>query len=200
MTKALDLTIVRGSTFSLVVLPEAPPIIYKAITAALQTAPLRLTVPGHGLVSGRKVAITNMKGMTEANAVANEVRESDRRPCTVIDPNTIEINAINAAGFRPYISGGILQYNTPLDLTGYIARMSITDKLDGTELFRLDTLNGRITVNTTDGTLTLTISAVESAALTFSKGVYDLEIESPSGVVTKLLYGAVTVSKEATTT
>jgi hypothetical protein len=129
MAATQDLIITRGKTFTLVIRWGTDPIIYKPITAIMQSAPARLTVPGHGMVDGWNAAITNVKGMLDINADANSVRDSDYHAVTVIDPSTIEINDINAAGFKPYISGGIIQFNTPVDLTGYKARDTIKKKV-----------------------------------------------------------------------
>lgn len=117
--KPIDFEIVKGKTFRAVVQWETDPIIYKEITVISKTAPVRITAPGHGMPDGRKCAITNVRGMTEINAVANSVTDRDRRPVTVIDADTVEINSIDATGFHAYTSGGILQYRTPGDLSVY---------------------------------------------------------------------------------
>ena len=129
MAAQQDLIITRGKTFTLVIRWGTEPIVYKAITAIQQSAPVRITAVGHGLVDGWPVAVTNAKGMTEINAEANNVRDSDFHPATVIDADTIEINDINASGFKPYASGGIIQFNTPVDLAGYKARDTIKKKV-----------------------------------------------------------------------
>ena len=174
MADTKDLSLVQGKTFSLVLRWETEPIVYKTITAIQQTAPARLTVTGHAIPDGWRCAVTNVKGMTEINAEANALRDKDYNPITVIDANTVEINAINAAGFRAYTSGGVLQFNTPVDLTGYTARMDIKDKVGGTVLKSLVSPTD-ITLNTATSTITLTISATDTAAFTWKKGVYDLE-------------------------
>ena len=45
----------------------------------------------------------------------------------------------------------------------------------------------------------LTIKQGSTAAFTWTKGVYDLEMVSAAGVVTDLLYGKVAVEQEVTT-
>ena len=117
--KPIDLDITRGETFKLVVQWETDPTIYKPITAISNTAPVRLTVTGHGMVEGRKAAVTNAIGLTELNATPNRIRERDRHAVTVIDADTIEFNDVDATGFGTYASGGILQYQTPGDLSAY---------------------------------------------------------------------------------
>lgn len=200
MADTKDLVIQQGRTFIRLLYWSTEPIVYKAITEADQSAPLRLKVVGHGLTTGWPVAITNVKGMTELNAEANAVKASDYKRVTVIDVDHIEINEINAVGFKPYVSGGVIQYDAPIDLTGCDFRMSVKDKIGGTELFRLSTDNGRILVDEVNRTITLLISAADTAQLTWKKGVYDLEAESAGGIVTLLYKGTVKTEGEVTTT
>ena len=138
--------------------------------------------------------------MTEINSPDDPPRDRDYHQATVVDTNTISFNDINSLGYKTYTSGGVLRYLTPVDLTGFTARMSIKDKVGGTELLRLDTTNSRIVLNSTASTITLVISATDTAAITFTKGVYDLELQSLGGIVTALLYGKVSIEQEVTTT
>ena len=199
MVASKDLTILQGKTFELVVRWETEPILYKAITAITQTAPVRLTVVGHNLPDGWRAAVVSVKGMSEINACNTPPRNSDFRPITVLDANTIEINEINAADYRAYVSGGYLQCNTPVDLAGYTARMAIKDKIGGTVLHSMTTENDGIALNNTKKTITLTVAATETDDFVWTRGVYDLEMVSPTGVVTALISGRVSVSKEVTT-
>jgi hypothetical protein len=190
-----DITLVQGKTFSDVLRWEQPVITYKPITAIAQTAPVRITVPTHGVPSGWRVAITGVKGMAELNAEANAVKPSDYHSATVIDADTLELNDINAASFKPYVSGGILQYNTPVDLTGYTARMSIKDKVGGTLL-----LTPALSIDTAAKTITRSIDAVTTAAIAWKSGVYDLEMVAAGGQVYALIpTSKVTVTREVTT-
>lgn len=88
---------------------------------------------------------------------------------------------------------------TPVDLTGCTARMQVRAKIDATTpLLTLTTENGGISLGGTAGTIELLIDADDTAALTWTSGVYDLEIVYPGGQVTRLAYGSVTVSPEVT--
>jgi hypothetical protein len=88
---------------------------------------------------------------------------------------------------------------TAVNVTGYTARMQIRKTVDATTIIlTLTTENGRITVGGSNGLITLLVSAADTAALTTFCGVYDLEVISPAGVVTRLLEGQVEVSKEVT--
>ena len=198
LPKNQNLTIVQGTTYELPVRWETEPIVYKAITGVTQTAPAVVTCVGHGVPDGWRVTVVSVKGMTQINAKNSPPKDSDYTLATVLTADTLELNTVNAADHKAYTSAGYVQYNTPQDLTGYIARMDIKDKIGGTVLLALTTENGRITVNNTTKTITLAISADDTAAITWKRGVYDLELESSTGVVSSLMFGTVTVTNEVT--
>jgi hypothetical protein len=86
----------------------------------------------------------------------------------------------------------------PFDLTGYTARAQIRKaKRTPTFFIELTTENGGIVLGGALGTIDLYISATDTAALNFTTGVWDLELEK-NGVVERLLEGIVTLSKEVT--
>lgn len=122
-----DIALVQGTTFTDVFRFESEPIVRKAISAiSAPNGAARIVATGHGIPNGWRCAVTNVKGMTEINAAdPNKIRDNEYTQATVIDANTVELNAVNAAGFKPYVSGGFLQYNTPEPLVGLKARMAI---------------------------------------------------------------------------
>lgn len=199
MAASKDFTIRQGATFSSVLRWEASPIVYRPITAITQSAPVRITCPSHNVPQDWRVAIVSVRGMTQINASSTPPKDRDFHRVTVVDADTLELNAVNSADFRPYTAGGYVMYNTPVDLSGFTARMSVKDKVGGTELFRLDTTNGRIVLDNAAKTITLTIASVDTAAIAWTKGVYDLELVS-GGVVETLLSGRINVVREVTTT
>ena len=87
-----------------------------------------------------------------------------------------------------------------IDLSGATARMHIRTTLPATTtLIELNEANGRALVtDAAAGEITLLISATDTALLTFDTAVYDLEIQYLSGVVDRVLYGKVSLSKEVT--
>ena len=89
---------------------------------------------------------------------------------------------------------------TPVNLTGYTARMQIRSTiLSPTVLFEATTENGKIVITAATGQVKLIVPAIDSAAWTFIDGVYDLEvIQTSSGFVKRLVQGDVKVSKEVT--
>ena len=210
MASTKDLTIQQGKTFSLVIRWETEPIVYKPITdISLAFGAPRLGVPGHGCPAGWRAAVTRVKSPKQINAENNPPKASDYRPATVIDANTVEFNDLapfddNGNEWPAYTEGGFLQYNTPVDLTGYTARMKIKDKIGGTVLASTEAgdtpLNVlAIVIDNAAKTITLSIAATATDDFAWTKGVYDLEMVSPTGGVTTVLSGKVSVSKEVTT-
>ncbi len=77
--------------------------------------------------------------------------------------------------------------------------MSIKDKIGGMVLLSLTTENGGIVIDSVEKTITRNISAIDTAALTWVRGVYDMELVAPDGTVTPLGDGTVVVRREVTT-
>ncbi len=87
----------------------------------------------------------------------------------------------------------------PVDLTGCTARMQIRATIPSTTvLHELTTENGGIALGGAAGTITLYISDTATALMAWATGVWDIEIITAAGDVTRLLYGPVTVSPEVT--
>lgn len=186
----LDLHIVQGATLRDTLRLMQPRLEYRPITE-IGGSPLLLTVD-HGLPGNWLAWVEGVTGMQGVN---RSQRERPHR-VTVVDPSTLEINALSAFGLNP--SGGQLIYKPPVDLAGATARMQVRAGIGGALLLELTTENGGLAI-TGPGTLTRTLSAAQTAALTWTEGVYDLEIEYPDGTVQRYLQGAVTVSREVTT-
>ena len=86
----------------------------------------------------------------------------------------------------------------PVDLTGRTARMQVRASVDSPDvLLSLTTANGGIVLGGTAGTIDLLVSANDTAALSFTSGVFDLEMVS-GGYVERLAYGQVIVVPEVT--
>jgi hypothetical protein len=85
-----------------------------------------------------------------------------------------------------------------LDLSGCSARMQVRAKLtDASPVLDLTTENGGITL-TADGWLRVRATDEATDVLTITRGVYDLELEWPSGDVDRLFKGKVTVDPSVT--
>lgn len=189
----LNFKVYQGSTFSEVLRWESSKKVYKAITGITQAAPCVITATSHGVPDGWRVKVTNVGGMTDINSA------DTYHIATKLTADTIELNSINSIGYKAYTSGGILEYNEPINLTGYTARMQIREKIDSVDVIdELTTVNGAITIDTTNYKINVVISAADTALYTFSTAVYSLELVSAGGVVTPFANGVLTLVKEVT--
>ena len=85
----------------------------------------------------------------------------------------------------------------PVNLTGWTAAMQIRAfPLSPTVLYDA---SSDITLGGSAGTISLTIPAATTEGFTWWSGVYDLLLTDPSGNVTRLLSGSVTISPGVTT-
>lgn len=89
---------------------------------------------------------------------------------------------------------------TPVDLTNYTARMQIRPNASSDVVYASLTSSpaAGITITAATGIVTMRMSATTTAALSWRDAVYDLELESSTGVVTRLIEGRVTLSREVT--
>lgn len=189
----LNLTIYQGATFEEPLRWESGTKVYKPITAITNTAPVVITAVAHGIPVGWRAKVTNVSGMKEL------VSADEYRVVTAVTADTVEFNAVNAIGYTPYVSGGILEYNEPVDLLGYTARMQIRGKITDTEvILELNTENNRIVIDNASKTITITISAADTALLSFTSAVYSLELINSAGRVIPLLTGTVSLKQEVT--
>ena len=115
-------------------------------------------------------------------------------------PGNWNVNIYAGATFDRTITLG-----TAYDLTGYDARLMARESYPGTAVaLTMGTADGSIVLGGTAGTIRLIQTATQTAALGSAAGyetasyVYDLELESGGGEVTRLLQGLITVLPEAT--
>lgn len=87
--------------------------------------------------------------------------------------------------------------DTPLDLSSYTARMQIRPSVGSATINdELTTENGRLVI--TGGTITATWPNAVTTAMRHGDSVYDIEIVSASGEVTRILEGAFILHQEVT--
>ena len=83
------------------------------------------------------------------------------------------------------------------DLTGYSARMQVRSSTQSTTKI-LDLVSTTNITLTTLGVVTVTVDAETMASIPSGTFVYDLEVQSGSGIVTRLLQGKFIVTPEVT--
>jgi hypothetical protein len=94
---------------------------------------------------------------------------------------------------------------TPIDITGFGARMDIRPEQDSPDadiILTLNTTNGLLTVDGPNGIIVMDVPASTTEALDFDCAVYDLELVRllDADDVERLVFGDVTLSTETTRT
>lgn len=189
-----DLTIVRGDDFLAAFQWEQATLAYLPITSIEQSAPAKLRVNAHGLPNNWRVAIQSAKGMRQINAANNPPKDKDFKRITVVDTNYITLNNTNSLDYQKHTGGGVVVYRPPVDITGFDAVMKVYDKEGGTVLLTLTPANGGLVVDVAKYVIGVVMTAAATAALTWKKGVYDLDAISPSGRVTTVAAGSIVVN------
>lgn len=187
----VNFKIYQGSTFTEVLRYESSVKVYVPISAIFKSAPMEVTANNHGMVAGWRCKITNVVGMTEVNSL-------DYIIATSVTQNGLIFNDINSVGFKDYISGGILEYNEPVSLSGMSARMQIREKITSTSVLdEYTTENGNIILDNVTKTITINVPAATTALYTFKSAVYSMELVSGPTVL-PFIYGSITLDKEIT--
>lgn len=192
MTPAkVNLKIYQGSTFREVLRWESALKTYLPITAITKAAPAVITCTGTLPPIGWRAKVTGVAGMKEINS-------DEYRIVTSTNNNTITFNEINATNYTAYTSGGVVEYNTPMDLASYSGRLQIRPQLaSSTVLLELTTQNTGIVIDNVYKTISIVITAANTQTLTFTTGVYSLELVKGSEVIT-FSTGSVSLVPEVT--
>jgi hypothetical protein len=107
---------------------------------------------------------------------------------------TIEQGTTVAIDFAYQTAAGVA-----IPLTGYTARMQARETVSSpVAVIDATIANGQLTINEAGGIVSLGLTATVTAALDFRTAAYDLEIVSGAGVVTRLVQGTITLSREVT--
>jgi len=89
--------------------------------------------------------------------------------------------------------------DTPVNITNWTARLAArVDVEDSEVILSLTTSNGGITLGGAAGTISLNQTATQTAVLPAGTYVYDLELISAVGAVTRLVQGELNISPEVT--
>lgn len=85
----------------------------------------------------------------------------------------------------------------PVSFTGASAEMQLRTSYDAAPSLTLSSDNGRIALGS-NGLITLSLTPSASASLTAGEYLYDLEVTSSAGAVSKYAAGVITVRREVT--
>lgn len=193
MPARLNLKLIQGSSFTQEIRWESNTKVYRAISSIQKSAPVEIsTIEAHGIPEHWRVKISNVQGMKEVNSDEYVVVSN-------VLPGSFQLNSINAIGYTMYTSGGVVEYNAPVDLAGYSARMQIRPSVSSeVVLLELTSADNEIVINDEDKVITINISATESMGLDFKTAVYSLEMVGTTGNVVTLVNGTVSLVKEVT--
>ena len=187
----INFKVYQGSTFNEVLRWESATKVYAPIAGITQQAPMVIQAIAHGIPVGWRAKVTNVGGMKEANMTDYEV-------VTGVTTDTVTFNSINAIAYNAYTSGGVIEYNQPNSLAGYTARLQIREKITSTTAIKeLTTENGGIVIDNGTKTITVNMSATDTAAFTFKTAVYSMELVN-GDTVTPFIYGDLTLVTEIT--
>lgn len=190
----LNFKIYQGSTFREIFRWESSTKVYVPITNISNTAPVVITTgQDHNLPVGWRARVTGVAGMKEINCA-----EDQYYLVTNTTSTTLTINELNATKYNAYTSGGTLEYNMPVDLSGYSARMQLRSKISSEDVIdTLTTENGKLELDTELSTITIEIPASVTENYNFNVAFYSLELVSGQEVV-PFINGTVTLVKEVT--
>jgi hypothetical protein len=87
---------------------------------------------------------------------------------------------------------------TVINLTGYTAALQIRDTYADSATDLSLTVGSGITITAASGKIDVRATAAQTGAIAAGQYVYDLEITSSGGVVTRLVQGKITVSPQVT--
>lgn len=188
----LNLKVYQGSTFRKVLRWESSTRVYVPITGIQKSAPVVVTAPNHGVPVGWRARVVGAGGMKEINS-------SDYATVTATTTDTVVFNEINSLAYTAYTTGGVLEYNTPVNLSNYTARMQIRADVDSSEvIYTLTTENSGIVFDNTLKTITLNIPAAITAEFDFELAVYGLELVYYNQDVIPFAGGNISLQREVT--
>lgn len=191
----INYKVYQGSTFQEVFRWESETKVYLKISNILKSAPCIIqTQETPELPLGWRFQVVGVGGMKEINTydgtgyIVTAINKTDK---------TLEINQVNSVVYSAYTSGGVVEYNAPVDLTNYSARMQIRETVDSPDIIYYGTNDSDdIVIDNTLKTITITIPAQITENFTFTTAVYSVELFTPSGRVIPFLTGNMTLVQE----
>lgn len=161
-------------------------------------------------VYNQPAEITNItaNGTTVTYTAVNGFSAAQTVSITGVNPSTynlqsVLVNAATASQFTvlnaatgTYINGGIAY--APVNVTSYTAALQLRSLPESPTAVLSLTSSSGITVGTTNGLFAVRATAIQTANIDEGIYYYDIEITSPTSVVTRLAQGQIVVSAEVT--
>ena len=115
------------------------------------------------------------------------------------EPGRYDFTIYQGASFDRTFTWRVGASSTLVNLSGYTGRMQVRSTVGApTTIVELTTSNGRMTLGGAAGAIALAITATDTTTLAAGQYVYDMEMVSSGGEVTRLLEGRATISAEVT--
>jgi len=191
----INYKIYQGSTFQETFRWESETKVYVPIQAIAKSAPCVVTTTTpHNLPVGWRFRVVGAGGMKEINSATEDYHLSTLIPTAT----SIEINQVNSLNYNTYTSGGVVEFNQPVSLSGFAARMQIRETVDSaTIIHEATTQNTQISLDNTTKTIQITLLANVTQNFTFSTAVYSLELYNGNNVI-PFITGNLTLVQEVT--
>jgi len=188
--------IYQGSTFKETLRWESETKQYAPISSITKAAPCVITTASaHTIPLNWRIRVNGVLGMKDINLAST----TDYYLVTSKTTNSVTLNQVNSSDYGAYTSGGIIEWNQPIPLTGYTAQMQIRESIDSsTVIHELTSANGGISIDPVNFTISMNISAARTAAFSFDAAVYSMELTDNQGLVYPFLSGSLTLIKEVT--
>jgi hypothetical protein len=174
----------KGSTHKIVIRWEQDVVRYVPITGVTSAAPVVITATAHELPDGWRCSVSGIKGGGSAlNARHAPPKQRDYMKGTLVGDNTIKLNDVNGAGWAAYTSGGILQFNLPVDLTDATAKLHVRESADISAVLLLELTDADGIAIDAEGKTEITFSAEQTAAFEIDQAYFDMELTLTDGTV-----------------
>lgn len=112
--------------------------------------------------------------------------------------NNIQLNQVNSLTYTTYTNGGVVEFNQPIGLTGFAARMQIRESVDSsTVIHEATTQNNQIVLDDVNKVIQITLLGNVTQNFTFSTAVYSLELYNGNNVI-PFINGNITLVQEVT--
>jgi hypothetical protein len=138
----------------------------------------------NGFTAGQTVSISGVNP-SQYNLQSVIVNTASGSQFTVTNPAT-----------GTYINGGVAY--APVNVTGYTAALQLRSLPESPTTVLSLTSSSGITVGTTNGLFAVHATAVQTMGIDEGIYYYDIEITSPTNVVTRLAQGQIVVTAEVT--
>ena len=191
----LNYKVYQGSTFTEAYRWESETKVYVPIQSITKSAPCEITTAEvHNLPVGWRFRVVGAGGMKEINSVGENFYIA-----TAVSGSEITINSVNSLQYGTYTTGGVVEYNTPVDISNYSARMQIRENVESTTVIHSATSqNGQVMLSNEFKTITINIPAKITQEFTFETAVYSLELYTAGGIVIPFITGNLTLIPEVT--